>query len=127
MAAFIAVTAFLFVACYLGKGLQRKSEKHDEVQEIQCDDPYSIIAEKVDNLNRYKNTIETINGMIEDIYSCEPGSVYKTIQVKVLESGRIINILVDGEDDASEILLDLLEGQREEANTSLRKEIKQIS
>ena len=65
--------------------------------------------------------------MIADITSCSPGKVAKTVSVKILESGREYDFLLNGEDLASELMLELLNSERDDLNTSLRSRIKKIS
>ena len=78
-------------------------------------------------MNRCRNGIDEISEMIADITSCSPGRVAKTVSVKILESGREYNFLLDGEDLASELMLELLNSERDDLNTSLRSRIKKIS
>ena len=65
--------------------------------------------------------------MIADITSCSPGKVAKTVSVKILESGREYDFLLNGEDLASELMLEMLNSERDDLNTSLRSRIKKIS
>ena len=65
--------------------------------------------------------------MIADITSCSPGKVAKTVSVKILESDREYDFLLNGEDLASELMLELLNSERDDLNTSLRSRIKKIS
>ena len=88
---------------------------------------YSELSQKIDELNRCKNGIDELSEMIADITSCSPGRVAKTVSVKILDSGREYNFLLDGEDFASELMLELFNSERDDLNTSLRSRIKKIS
>lgn len=88
---------------------------------------YSEISDKITRLNRYREDIDELTEMIADIMSCEPGTVMKTITIRIPDSDREFDLLIDGEDTASDLLLDILESERERLNTSLRQEIRKIS
>lgn len=88
---------------------------------------YLEISETINDLNDIKKRIDTINDMIIDIQTCKPGQVHKTVSVKVLESDRVFNFTVTGENDASEFLIQILESEREMHSTSLRKLIKKFN
>ncbi len=51
----------------------------------------------------------------------------KSVTIRIPDSDREFDFLIDGEDTASDLLLDLLENERERLNTSLRQEIRKIS
>lgn len=112
-------------AAWVGGRLgQRKSE--EKPQQI-SKASYSEISDKISKLNRYREDIDELSEIIADILSCSPGEVMKTITIRVPDSDREYDLLVDGEDTASDLLLDLLENERERLNTSLRQEIRKIS
>ena len=75
----------------------------------------------------FKEEIDNINEMIADIMSCAPGKVHKTASIKIIESGREYQMYLTGEDFSSELILEILQGEREELSSSLRKEIKKIT
>lgn len=126
MMSLLCVASVMYIAVILGKGLRKNSLQGEE--QTNCSkDSYSEISEKIDELNRCRNGIDEISEMIADITSCSPGKVAKTVSVRILDSGREYNFLLDGEDMASELILELLNSERDDLNTSLRSRIKKIS
>ena len=128
MSQLLCIAVMLYIAVILGKGL-RKNSPHEELkeQDICSNSSYSEISKEIDELNRCRNGIDEISEMIADITSCSPGKVAKTVSVKVLDSGREYNFLLNGEDTASELMLELLSSERDDLSTSLRSRIKKIS
>ena len=126
MMQFLCVAFVMYISVILGKGLRKNSPQEAE-QEERSNESYSELSRKIDELNRCRNGIDEISEMIADITSCSPGRVAKTVSVKILESGREYNFLLDGEDLASELMLELLNSERDDLNTSLRSRIKKIS
>ena len=123
---FLCVAFVMYISVILGKGLRKNSPQEAE-QEERSTEPYSELSRKIDELNRCRNGIDEISEMIADITSCSPGKVAKTVSVKILESGREYDFLLNGEDLASELMLELLNSERDDLNTSLRSRIKKIS
>ena len=126
MSQFLCIALMMYIAVILGRGL-RKSSPQEEEQEERSNESYSELSRKIDELNRCRNGIDEISEMIADITSCSPGKVAKTVSVKILESGREYDFLLNGEDLASELMLELLNSERDDLNTSLRSRIKKIS
>ena len=126
MMQFLCVAFVMYIAVILGKGLRKNSPQEEEPEE-RSNESYSELSRKIDELNRCRNGIDEISEMIADITSCSPGKVAKTVSVKILESGREYNFLLNGEDLASELMLELLNSERDDLNTSLRSRIKKIS
>ncbi len=122
----LCVAFVMYIAVILGKGLRKNSPQEAE-QEERSTESYSELSRKIDELNRCRNGIDEISEMIADITSCSPGKVAKTVSVKILESGREYDFLLNGEDLASELMLELLNSERDDLNTSLRSRIKKIS
>lgn len=122
----LCVVVTLWLAVILGKGLRKNSPQEEEPEE-RSKESYSELSRKIDELNRCRNGIDEISEMIADITSCSPGKVAKTVSIKILESGREYNFLLNGEDLASELMLELLNSERDDLNTSLRSRIKKIS
>lgn len=122
----LCVVAVLWIAVILGKGLQKNNNLPDEPEQ-KCSGSYREITQKIDELNRCRNGIDELSEIIADIMSCEPGKVSKTIRISVLDDGNQYDFLLNGEDEQSETLLDLLESERELLNASLRSKIKRIS
>ena len=122
----LCVAFVMYIAVILGKGL-RKNSPQEEEPESRSKESYSELSRKIDELNRCRNGIDEISEMIADITSCSPGKVAKTVSVKILESGREYDFLLNGEDLASELMLELLNSERDDLNTSLRSRIKKIS
>ena len=125
MMSILCVAVTLYMAVILGKGL-RKSPPQEEEQES-SDETYSELSKKIDELNRCKNGIDEISDMIADIIACSPDKLHRTVTVKIPETGREYSFLVNGECQASDMLLDLLETERDNLNTSLRSRIRKIS
>lgn len=125
MMSILCVAVTLYMAVILGKGL-RKSPPQEEEQE-RSDETYSELSKKIDELNRCKNGIDEISDMIADIIACSPDKLHRTVTVKIPETGREYSFLVNGECLASDMLLDLLESERDNLNTSLRSRIRKIS
>ena len=121
----LCVFAVFWIAVILGKGLQKK-DLPDEPEQ-RCSGSYREITQKIDELNRCRNGIDELSEIIADIQSCAPGKVSKAIRISVLESSNEYDFMLNGEDEQSEMLIDLLETEREILNTSLRKQIKRIS
>ena len=122
----LCVAFVMYIAVILGKGLRKNSPQEAE-QEERSNESYSELSRKIDELNRCRNGIDEISEMIADITSCSPGKVAKTVSIKILESGREYDFLLNGEDLASELMLELLNSERDDLNTSLRSRIKKIS
>lgn len=104
-------------------GHREQEEKPQQISKAS----YSEISDQITRLNRYKEDIDELSEMIADIMSCNPGKVMKGITIRVPESDHEYDFLIDGEDETSNLLLDLLEDERERLNTSLRQEIRKIS
>ena len=126
MMQFLCIAFVMYISVILGKGLRKNSPQEAE-QEERSTESYSELSRKIDELNRCRNGIDEISEMIADITSCSPGKVAKTVSVKILESGREYNFLLNGEDLASELMLEMLNSERDDLNTSLRSRIKKIS
>ena len=126
MMQFLCVAFVMYIAVILGKGLRKNSPQEEEPEE-RSNESYSELSRKIDELNRCRNGIDEISEMIADITSCSPGKVAKTVSIKILESGREYDFLLNGEDLASELMLELLNSERDDLNTSLRSRIKKIS
>ena len=122
----LCVAFVMYIAVILGKGLRKNSPQEEEPEE-RSTESYSELSRKIDELNRCRNGIDEISEMIADITSCSPGKVAKTVSIKILESGREYDFLLNGEDLASELMLELLNSERDDLNTSLRSRIKKIS
>ena len=126
MSQFLCIAFVMYIAVIVGRGL-RKNSPQDKEQEERSNESYSELSRKIDELNRCRNGIDEISEMIADITSCSPGKVAKTVSVKILESGREYDFLLNGEDLASELMLEMLNSERDDLNTSLRSRIKKIS
>ena len=112
-------------AAWVGSRLGKR-EPVEKKQQISTSS-YSEISDQITRLNRYKEDIDELSELIADIMSCSPGKVMKGITIRVPESDHEYDFLIDGEDETSNLLLDLLENERERLNTSLRQEIRKIS
>lgn len=119
------VLTVLGASAWVGSKLGRR-EPEDKTQPI-SKSSYSEISDQITRLNRYKEDIDELSEMIADIMSCSPGKVMKGITIRVPEADHEYDFLIDGEDETSNLLLDLLENERERLNTSLRQEIRKIS
>lgn len=126
MMQFLCVAFVMYISVILGKGLRKNSPQEAE-QEERSTESYSELSRHINELSRYKDGIDELSEMIADITSCSPGKVAKTVSVKILESGREYDFLLNGEDLASELMLELLNSERDDLNTSLRSRIKKIS
>ena len=113
-------------AAWVGGRLGTRRNPEEKPQEISRA-TYSEISDRITKLNRYREDIDELSDMIADIMSCSPGEVLKGVTIRIPDSGREINLLIDGEDTASDLLLDILEHERDRLNTSLRSEIRKIS
>ena len=128
MSQLLCIAFVMYIAVILGKGLRKNSPQEEHEEQEECSkDSYSELSRKIDELNRCRNGIDEISEMIADITSCSPGKVAKTVSVKVLDSGREYAFLLNGEDLASELMLELLNSERDDLSTSLRSRIKKIS
>lgn len=119
------VLTVLGASAWVGSRLGKR-ESEEKTQPI-SKSSYSEISDQITRLNRYKEDIDELSEMIADIMSCSPGKVMKGITIRVPESDHEYDFLIDGEDETSNLLLDLLENERERLNTSLRQEIRKIS
>lgn len=119
------VLTVLGASAWVGSRLGKR-EPEEKTQPI-SKSSYSEISDQITRLNRYKEDIDELSEMIADIMSCSPGKVMKGITIRVPESDHEYDFLIDGEDETSNLLLDLLENERERLNTSLRQEIRKIS
>jgi hypothetical protein len=119
------VLTVLGASAWVGSRLGHR-EPEEKTQQI-SKSSYSEISDQITRLNRYKEDIDELSEMIADIMSCSPGKVMKGITIRVPESEHEYDFLIDGEDETSQLLLELLEAERERLNTSLRQEIRKIS
>lgn len=119
------VLTVLGASAWVGSRLGKR-EPEEKTQPI-SKSSYSEISDQITRLNRYKEDIDELSEMIADIMSCGPGKVMKGITIRVPEADHEYDFLIDGEDETSNLLLDLLENERERLNTSLRQEIRKIS
>lgn len=119
------VLTVLGASAWVGSRLGKR-EPEEKTQPI-SKSSYSEISDQITRLNRYKEDIDELSDMIADIMSCSPGKVMKGITIRVPEADHEYDFLIDGEDETSNLLLDLLENERERLNTSLRQEIRKIS
>lgn len=119
------VLTVLGASAWVGSRLGKR-EPEEKTQPI-SKSSYSEISDQITRLNRYKEDIDELSEMIADIMSCSPGKVMKGITIRVPESDHEYDFLIDGEDETSNLLLGLLENERERLNTSLRQEIRKIS
>jgi hypothetical protein len=119
------VLTVLGASAWVGSRLGKR-EPEEKTQPI-SKSSYSEISDQITRLNRYKEDIDELSEMIADIMSCSPGKVMKGITIRVPEAEHEYDFLIDGEDETSNLLLDLLENERERLNTSLRQEIRKIS
>ncbi len=119
------VLTVLGASAWVGSRLGKR-EPEERTQPI-SKSSYSEISDQITRLNRYKEDIDELSEMIADIMSCSPGKVMKGITIRVPEAEHEYDFLIDGEDETSNLLLDLLENERERLNTSLRQEIRKIS
>ena len=126
MSQFLCIAFVMYIAVIVGRGL-RKNSPQEEEQEERSNESYSELSRHINELNRCKDGIDNLSDMIADITSCSPGKVAKTVSVKILESGREYDFLLNGEDLASELMLEMLNSERDDLNTSLRSRIKKIS
>lgn len=122
----LCVVVVLWAAVILGKGLRKNNDLPEEPEQT-CSGSYREITEKIDDLIRCRDGIDELSEIIADIMSCEPGKVSKTIRISVLDNGNQYDFLLNGEDEQSETILNLLETERELLNASLRSKIKRIS
>ena len=119
------VLTVLGASAWVGSRLGKR-EPEEKTQPI-SKSSYSEISDQITRLNRYKEDIDELSEMIADIMSCSPGKVMKGITIRVPEADHEYDFLIDGEDETSNLLLDLLENERERLNTSLRQQIRKIS
>ena len=126
MSQFLCIALMMYIAVIVGRGL-RKNSPQEEEQEERSNESYSELSRHINELNRCKDGIDNLSDMIADLTSCSPGKVAKTVSVKILESGREYDFLLNGEDLASELMLEMLNSERDDLNTSLRSRIKKIS
>ena len=119
------VLTVLGASAWVGSRLGKR-EPEEKTQPI-SKSSYSEISDQITRLNRYMEDIDELSEMIADIMSCSPGKVMKGITIRVPEADHEYDFLIDGEDETSNLLLDLLENERERLNTSLRQEIRKIS
>lgn len=125
MKSLLCVAFVMYIAVILGKGFRKVSPEKDQEQEGA--ESYSELSKKIEELNRCKNGIDEISDMIADIIACSPDKLHRTVIVNIPDTGREYHFLVNGEDEASENLLQLLDSERDTLNTSLRSRIKKIS
>ena len=120
------VLSVLGAAAWVGSRLGTKGEPERKPQDI-SKASYSELSEQITELNRYRNDIDVLSDMIADVMSCEPNVEYKGISIRIPDTGREYNFLIDGEDEVSGLLLELLDVERGKLNTSLRQKIRRIS
>lgn len=120
------VLSVLGAAAWVGSRLGTKGEPERKPQDI-SKASYSELSEQITELNRYRNDIDVLSDMIADVMSCEPNVEYKGISIRIPDTGREYNFLIDGEDEVSGLLLELLDVERDKLNTSLRQKIRRIS
>lgn len=120
---YVILIAVFWVAI---KAFSIKEQHEDDPEPENEGRSYSEIREEIISLNELKDNIDLINDMIADVHSCAPGKVHKTITIKILESDRKVSFIVTGEDEESKMIVQLLEKERENYSSSLRKTIRKI-
>ena len=81
---------------------------------------------QLDEISDMKDKIKLLSDMIADVESCSPDNLIRTITVTVNEYQREYTFTVNGQDDASDNLVNLFWYERDKLNTSLRENIRKI-
>jgi hypothetical protein len=85
-----------------------------------------VDIDKLDEISETKDNIKLLTDMIADVESCSPDNLIRTITVTVNEYQREYTFTVNGQDDASDNLVNLFWYERDKLNTSLRENIRKI-
>lgn len=124
------IKSVLFLAVFFGsviyccKALKpTEAENSEESSEYYS---YAKVSEQVRTLSGRTQNIDMINEIIADIMSCEPGRVHKTMRIKIVESGNEYDFLLNGDDDISDLFIEILDAEREHQATSLYSEISKM-
>lgn len=124
----IAVISAMAIVVYaiirLGKPMSIQKNLPEEKLTDRC---YADLSESIEKLNLRKRSIDTMNDMIADIWECAPGLCHKTIIVRIPENGHEYQFTLNGEDDISDLFVEIFETEREINHTSLRQEISKIN
>lgn len=124
---------YISILCSLFyKAFHRKSysESDTETEKEQTSLSYVSLEEHINILNCMKERLNIIEQMITDIEVCSPESEYKGVCISVPDNQGKYNkyeLLIDGEDDNSLNLLDILYNERQQLRTSLCEEIEKYS
>ena len=116
---------FIVYLIYLA-GRKTGGRPEQEKDEPESDRSYIELSRSIDKLSERKKAIDTMNDMIADVYECAPGKLHKTVQVRIPENEHAYNFTITGEDELSDLLIGMIEHEREDQSTSLRSEISRI-
>ena len=116
----------LFLFWIAVKAFRAQDEEKTIDEEEPEEQSYSEISDTINDLNDHKNKIDEINDIISDIRSCAPGKVHKTVSVRILENDHKINFDLNGTNYTSEMLIQILENERDTLASSLRKLMKKF-
>lgn len=116
---FVYLSALL-ILFYLTYQKTKVNKAEDDEREVYVD------MDHLDTISEMKDNIILLSDMIADIRACEPGSLVRTVKVTIPEYNRSYEFMADGVNEISDILVDLIDCERDSIYTSLRSEIEKI-
>lgn len=123
--AYISAICFLFYKAF-HKQVRVTPKEDDEASEREQTISYNTIEEYINSLNQLKERLDTIEQMITDIEVCSPDDEIKSVKVSVPNNQgnyNSYNFIVDGEDDTTSDILNMLYSERQMLRTALCKEL----
>lgn len=112
--------ASLFILFYLAHQKTKINKTENEPREEYYD------MDSLDRISDLKDDIRLLSDMIADVKSCDPGTLVRTVQVTIPEYGHKYEFLVDGQNEISDVFVNLFSAERDDINSSLRQEIQKI-
>lgn len=116
---FVYLSALL-ILFYITYQKTKVNKAEDDEREVYVD------MDHLDTISELKDNIILLSDMIADIRACKPGSLVRTVKVTIPEYNRSYEFMADGVNEISDILVDLIDCERDSIYTSLRSEIEKI-
>lgn len=116
---FVYLSALL-ILFYITYQKTKVNKAEDDEREVYVD------MDHLDTISEMKDNIILLSDMIADIRACKPGSLVRTVKVTIPEYNRSYEFLVDGQNEISDVFVNLFSAERDDINSSLRQEIQKI-
>lgn len=86
----------------------------------------NINYKQIDVIYKLKNKINRIENLILDIRTSDPDTLYRSVSIDIPDGSGEYSFLIDGENDVSTHLIQLLETEKEKLLEELDKEIEKL-